>query len=81
MKPRESSTQPITGTLSELYDVFIDWPGRLSRELSGLERRLAGARRVHDVTVSGRMDDPQAPVRSEDVFVGARTPQARQHSE
>ena len=49
MKPREQFTQPITGKVSELYDVFVDWPGRLSRELPGLELRLAGARRVLDV--------------------------------
>ena len=45
----KQSTQSITGTVSELYDVFVDWPGRLARELPGLERRLAGARRVLDV--------------------------------
>ena len=41
----------ITGEMSGLYDVFVDWPGRLGRELPGLERRLAavGARRVLDV--------------------------------
>lgn len=41
----------IRGPMADLYDVFVDWPGRLGRELPGLERRLAaaGARRVLDV--------------------------------
>lgn len=41
----------IRGPMAELYDVFVDWPGRLARELPGLERRLraVGARRVLDV--------------------------------
>ncbi|HEX6883768.1 MAG TPA: methyltransferase [Planctomycetota bacterium] len=41
----------ITGELSELYDVFVDWPGRLARELPGLRAQLGalGARRVLDV--------------------------------
>jgi SAM-dependent methyltransferase len=40
----------ITGDLSRLYDVFVDWPGRLARELPGIERHLeaVGARRVLD---------------------------------
>jgi len=40
----------ITGDLSRLYDVFVDWPGRLAREIPGIERHLrsAGARRVLD---------------------------------
>jgi len=40
----------ISGDLSRLYDVFVDWPGRLARELPGIERHLAaaGARRVLD---------------------------------
>ena len=40
----------ITGDLSRLYDVFVDWPGRLSREIPGIERHLAaiGAPRVLD---------------------------------
>ncbi len=47
------STDPpgIRGTLARLYDVFVDWPGRLSRELPGITQSLerAGARRVLDV--------------------------------
>lgn len=41
----------ISGELSELYDVFVDWPGRLARELPGLRAQLGaiGARRVLDV--------------------------------
>ncbi len=41
----------IRGDLAKLYDVFVDWPGRLSREIPGLTRRLheAGAGRVLDV--------------------------------
>lgn len=40
----------ITGDLSRLYDVFVDWPGRLSREIPGIEQHLrsVGARRVLD---------------------------------
>jgi SAM-dependent methyltransferase len=43
-------SEGITGELSKLYDVFVDWPGRLSRELPGLEQHLrsVGARRVLD---------------------------------
>jgi len=41
----------ITGGMSRIYDVFVDWSGRLGRELPGLERHLAsvGAKRVLDV--------------------------------
>lgn len=37
--------------MAALYDVFVDWEGRLAREVPGLLRRLeeAGARRVLDV--------------------------------
>ena len=40
----------ITGDLSRLYDILVDWPGRLSRELPGIEKHLqaVGARRVLD---------------------------------
>jgi SAM-dependent methyltransferase len=40
----------IAGPLAGLYDVFVDWPGRLAREMPGLSARLAaaGARRVLD---------------------------------
>jgi len=35
----------------DLYDIFVDWPNRLSREMPGLTRRLrdAGAKRVLDI--------------------------------
>ncbi|MCC7015571.1 MAG: hypothetical protein IT454_23635, partial [Planctomycetes bacterium] len=38
------------GEMSRLYDVFVDWNGRLARELPGLEAELraVGARRVLD---------------------------------
>jgi len=38
------------GELASFYDVFVDWPGRLGREMPGLLRRLhaAGARRILD---------------------------------
>lgn len=44
------STGGIRGEMSKLYDVFVDWPGRLGRELPGIETQLAsvGARRVLD---------------------------------
>lgn len=40
----------IRGEMSRLYDVFVDWNGRLARELPGLEAELraVGARRVLD---------------------------------
>lgn len=39
------------GAMVDLYDVFVDWPGRLSREMPGLTRRLSGvgARKVLDI--------------------------------
>ncbi|NBB84414.1 MAG: methyltransferase domain-containing protein [Alphaproteobacteria bacterium] len=48
---KHASDQGIRGELASLYDVFVDWPGRLGREMPGLRRRLeaAGARRVLDV--------------------------------
>ena len=41
----------ITGRVADLYDVFVDWPGRLRREMPGLVARLreVGARRVLDL--------------------------------
>ena len=38
------------GELASFYDVFVDWPGRLGREMPGLLRRLRaeGARRILD---------------------------------
>jgi SAM-dependent methyltransferase len=41
----------IHGPMSDLYDVFVDWKGRLGRELPGLEHHLGsvGAERVLDV--------------------------------
>ena len=46
-----STERGIHGDLSKLYDVFVDWPGRLSREIPGIESHLraVGARRVLDV--------------------------------
>lgn len=43
--------QGIHGPMAGLYDLFVDWPGRLGRELPGIEARLAacGARRVLDL--------------------------------
>ena len=40
----------LRGRFVELYDVFVDWPGRLGRELPGITAslRAAGARRVLD---------------------------------
>ncbi|MDA1263928.1 MAG: methyltransferase domain-containing protein [Planctomycetota bacterium] len=34
--------------VADQYDVFMDWPGRLGRELPGILRHLEGARRVLD---------------------------------
>jgi len=39
----------ICGPMAELYDVFVDWPGRLGREMPGLCKRLGERRRVLDV--------------------------------
>jgi SAM-dependent methyltransferase len=41
----------IRGPMAELYDVFVDWPGRLGREMPGLKKHLRAvdARRVLDV--------------------------------
>jgi len=41
----------IEGRMAELYDVFVDWEGRLGREMPGLTRRLreVEARRVLDL--------------------------------
>jgi glycine/sarcosine N-methyltransferase len=46
----EQPSQGITGDLSKLYDVFVDWPGRLEREIPGIDRHLKSvrARRVLD---------------------------------
>ncbi len=46
-----AAARGIRGRVADLYDVFVDWPGRLARELPGLVARLraAGARRVLDV--------------------------------
>jgi SAM-dependent methyltransferase len=40
----------IRGEMSKLYDIFVDWPGRLGREMPGVEKLLAsvGARKVLD---------------------------------
>lgn len=42
--------QGIRGPMADLYDVFVDWKGRLDREMPGIVKRLreAGARRVLD---------------------------------
>jgi len=45
----EPASNAIVGTLSDLYDVFVDWPGRLGRELPGLRTHLADASRVLDL--------------------------------
>ena len=41
----------IRGPMAELYDVFVDWPGRLGREMPGLleHLRAVDAQRVLDV--------------------------------
>lgn len=40
----------IHGPMADLYDVFVDWDGRLGREMPGILKRLreVGARRVLD---------------------------------
>ncbi|MEW6071101.1 MAG: methyltransferase domain-containing protein [Planctomycetota bacterium] len=46
-----SDAQAVRGRMSELYDVFVDWEGRLAREVPGIRAHLerSGARRVLDV--------------------------------
>ncbi len=46
----KSAADGIRGEMSRLYDVFVDWPGRLARELPGIEAHLraVGARRALD---------------------------------
>lgn len=41
---------PFHGRMADLYDIFVDWPGRLSRELPALRTALdrLGARKVLD---------------------------------
>ncbi|MHC4937472.1 MAG: class I SAM-dependent methyltransferase [Planctomycetota bacterium] len=39
----------IRGPMADLYDVFVDWPGRLGREMPGLVKHLGDAKRVLDV--------------------------------
>ena len=48
---KEGGARGIEGAMTRVYDVFVDWPGRLARELPGIERLLAsaGARRVLDL--------------------------------
>lgn len=50
-QPGRGADHAIEGRLAELYDVFVDWPARLSREMPGIQRHLdaAGAKRVLDV--------------------------------
>ncbi len=89
----ERATPGITGPLTDLYDVFVDWPGRLSRELPGLRAQLGaiGARRVLDVgcgtgqhvaaLLAGGFDAHGADV-SEDMLARARAggvPRERLH--
>jgi len=38
----------IRGKVADLYDVFVDWPGRLGREMPGLLARLERATKVLD---------------------------------
>ena len=51
MTAASNTRQSITGAFSELYDVFVDWEGRLGREMPGIVAHLEGngARRVLDV--------------------------------
>ncbi len=47
----DSDKQTFDGRIVDLYDVFVDWPGRLGRELPGLRKLLesAQAQRVLDL--------------------------------
>jgi SAM-dependent methyltransferase len=51
VQPAPTPPSGIRGELSRLYDAFVDWPGRLGREVPGIERHLAaaGARKVLDL--------------------------------
>ena len=48
---RYHARMAIRGPMTELYDVFVDWKGRLGRELPGIEKHLGSvdAKRVLDV--------------------------------
>jgi SAM-dependent methyltransferase len=48
---REPRPPGFAGAMSRVYDVFVDWPGRLAREMPGIERHLraVGAKRVIDL--------------------------------
>jgi SAM-dependent methyltransferase len=50
-EPTGKAHVPFAGKLTELYDVFVDWDGRLGREMPGILARLesVGARKVLDV--------------------------------
>ena len=47
---RTPEPEGIRGPMADLYDVFVDWEGRLGREVPGILKRLreVGARRVLD---------------------------------
>jgi len=51
MSSPDASARGIRGPMTHLYDVFVDWEGRLAREMPALRRYLAavGARRVLDL--------------------------------
>ena len=46
-----STSREFDGRVADLYDVFVDWPARLGREMPGIRARLDSidARRVLDV--------------------------------
>jgi SAM-dependent methyltransferase len=74
----------IDGKMADLYDIFVDWQGRLGREMPGITKRLreAGAHSVLDVGcgtgrhVGALLEagfDAHGADMSEDMLVQART--------
>ncbi|MHC4959288.1 MAG: class I SAM-dependent methyltransferase [Planctomycetota bacterium] len=43
------ANEGMRGPMTDLYNTFVDWDGRLGRELPGLTRALEGCRRVLDI--------------------------------
>ncbi len=83
MTTEEAPRRGIHGQMSDLWDVFVDWEGRLGREMPTLERHLSaiGARRVLDVgcgtgqhvhALRERGFDAHGADASEDMLVQAR---------
>jgi SAM-dependent methyltransferase len=85
-----SESQGIRGPSADLYDVFVDWKGRLGREMPGLRKSLRAveARRVLDVGcgtgrhVEALLEegfDAHGSDLSEEMLAKSRAPAERMH--